>query len=91
MPASRVSVSSSGVATIAAVPGQYEGQVEVQLVNRGPNSIFIDDANSVTAAAGFEVKLGEGFHKQLGRNEAVYGICASSETAIVHVFRDDVD
>jgi hypothetical protein len=91
MPASRVAVTSAGVSTIASAPSSTEGRAEVQIVNRGPNSVYIDDVNTVTAAAGFEVKSGEGFHKALGRKEALFGRCAASETATVHVFRDDID
>jgi hypothetical protein len=91
MPVSRVAVTSGSVATIAIAPTATEGRIEIQMVNRGPNSVYISDVTPVTSAAGFEVKSGEGFQKQVGRKEALYGICASGETATVHVFRDDID
>jgi hypothetical protein len=91
MPASRVAVTSAAVSTLAVIPGDYEGAVEVQMVNRGPNSVYIDDVNTVTSATGFELKMGDGFRKGLGRKEALYGRCASTESATVHVFRDDID
>lgn len=92
MPTSRVSVDNSVTVAVAAVPDTYEGQVQVQLVNRGPNSVFVSDSTPVDPlTASFELASGDGFGKQLGRNEAVYGRCKSGETAIVHVFRDDID
>jgi hypothetical protein len=92
MPASRVAVDDADTYEIAAVPGDYEGRVEVVLVNRGPNSIFIDDSDPVSAAAdSFEVAINEGLSKNLGKNEGIYGICDTGGTAVVHVFRDDID
>lgn len=91
MPVTRVAVDSTAAVSIASAPGTSEGQVEVLVVNRGPNNVYIGDDNTVTSSTGFQLSPGDGFKRKLGRKEAIYGRCASAETANVHVFRDDVD
>jgi hypothetical protein len=88
MPASRVAVTAAGAQTIAAP--SVRGQTAVLCINRGPNSVYWSDVNTVTSADGIELAVGEGMEWELSRGDARYARCATGETATLHVFTESM-
>lgn len=92
----QVNVASGATSTVA-VATRDSGPLEGSLINRGPNSAWLeitDPAANVTASAGAgnaaEVKLGEGIDFRLDRGEAIRARCAAAETARLDVIQSAV-